>query len=218
METASLLRKLIFLCGVSGFALGTMSCSRGKREALPGDANTAGKAESAAKPESAGKESNKASIYDFSLKRIDGTTESLASLRGRVLLIVNVASRCGYTPQYAGLQELYEEFGPRGLVVLGIPSNDFGGQEPGSNQEIRQFCTSQFKIDFPLYEKTVVHGKNAHPLYAFLESSAGPVSWNFNKYLIGKDGTILEHFESGVTPESEQLRGAVRSALQGLAR
>jgi len=161
------------------------------------------------------------SIYDFEVQDIEGRTVSLERYRGNVLLIVNVASRCGFTPQYKGLEALYKEYGGRGLVVLGFPSNDFFGQEPGSNEQIKQFCTLNWGVSFPLFAKIHVKGRKAHPLYRFLTDRrtnprfAGRITWNFNKFLVGRDGAILARFRSQDEPESEAVRRAVEEALGG---
>jgi glutathione peroxidase len=161
------------------------------------------------------------SIYDFEVKRINGAATApatkLETYRGKVLLIVNTASECGYTSQYKGLQALYEKNAKEGLEVLGFPSNDFGGQEPGSNAEIKNFCERSFKVSFPLFEKAPVKGAKVQPLYAFLTENApakGDVSWNFEKFLVGRDGKIIGRYKSSVKPESEELTKAIAGALQ----
>ena len=156
-------------------------------------------------------------IYDIKLKDIDGKDTSLAAYKGKAVLIVNVASKCGYTKQYAGLEALYEKYKDKGLVVLGFPCNQFGGQEPGSNEEIKAFCSSKFNVTFPLFDKIDVNGEKRHPLYVKLAGTDSPfpgdIKWNFNKFLIGKDGKILNRFDSKVTPESEDMAKAVEAAL-----
>ncbi len=167
----------------------------------------------------AGATTEASSIYDFQMESIDGRPVNLQEYRGKVLLIVNVASRCGFTYQYEGLEALYREYGGRGLVVLGFPANDFLGQEPGSNEQIRKFCTLNYGVSFPLFAKIHVKGRSAHPLYRFLTDKrtdprfAGGITWNFNKFLIGRDGTILDRFGSKEEPGSERLRRAVEQAL-----
>ena len=159
------------------------------------------------------------SIYEFNMKQIDGTPAPLSGYKGKVLLIVNVASRCGFTPQYAGLQKLYETYKDRGLVVLGFPANDFLFQEPGSNQEIAQFCSTKYHVTFPMFEKISVKGSDIHPLYKFLTDKttnpefSGKISWNFNKFLIGRDGHILNRFGSRTTPEDKEVIAAIEKAL-----
>lgn len=153
-------------------------------------------------------------VYDFSLDTIEGESKSLSVYRGKVLLIVNVASKCGFTPQYAGLQDLHERYASEGLVVMGVPSNDFMGQEPGSNEEIKNFCESKFHVTFDMFSKVNVKGKGIHPLYAWLTSEKDKVSWNFNKFLIGRDGRVIEQFGSMVKPESAELTFAISTALK----
>ncbi len=158
-------------------------------------------------------------LYDIGVQRIDGTTTNLAAYKGQVLLIVNVASRCGFTKQYAGLQKLYETYRERGLVVLGFPANDFLGQEPGTNEEIAQFCSTKFHVTFPLFAKITVAGRDLHPLYKFLTDKAtdpefgGKITWNFNKFLIGRDGRIMARFGSMTAPEHKDLAAAIEKAL-----
>lgn len=158
-----------------------------------------------------------ASLYDVPLKDIDGKDTSLRAYDGKVLLIVNVASKCGYTRQYEGLQALYEKYKERGLVVLGFPCNQFGGQEPGSAEDIQAFCTSNFGVTFPMFDKIEVNGSSRHPLYVRLAGDESPfpgdISWNFNKFLIGRDGTILRRFDSKAEPGSDDLTGAIEAAL-----
>jgi glutathione peroxidase len=157
------------------------------------------------------------SVYDFKVKTIDGKEASLAAYKGKALLIVNTASRCGYTPQYAGLEALYEKYKDKGLVVLAFPSNDFGGQEPGTNAEIKTFCELKYKTTFPLFEKIDVKGDTAAPLYKYLTGlpgkQGGPITWNFNKFLVAPDGTVVEHFDSKVDPSSTALTQKVEQAL-----
>jgi glutathione peroxidase len=141
----------------------------------------------------------------------------MAVYKGQVLLIVNVASECGYTPQYAGLEALHREFKDKGLTVLGVPCNQFGSQEPGSNQEIQEFCTSAFSVTFPLLEKTDVNGARRHPLYAKLTSEPSPrpgnIQWNFTKFLVGRDGKVIARFEPDTEPQSPELLRAIGAAL-----
>jgi len=157
------------------------------------------------------------SIYNISLTDIDGKSTSLKAYKGKVLLIVNVASRCGYTPQYAGLEALQEKYKDQGFTVLGVPCNQFGSQEPGTNEEIKQFCSSKYQVTFPLSDKIEVNGPNRHPLYALLAGGGSPfpgdIKWNFSKFLIGRDGKILKRFESKVKPDSAELTQAVESAI-----
>ena len=154
------------------------------------------------------------SIYDFTLNSIDGAPAPLATYRGKVLLLVNVASYCGYTPQYQGLESLYEKYKDRGLVVIGFPANNFGQQEPGSNAEIKEFCERTYKVKFPMYAKISVLGADKAPLYRYLTAAmGGEIQWNFTKYLISRDGKIVMRFEPEVTPESDQVRAAIETAL-----
>lgn len=160
-----------------------------------------------------------ASIYDYTLPAIDGKPAPLAAYKGKVVLIVNVASRCGYTPQYAGLQKLYERYRDRGFVILGFPANNFGGQEPGTNEEIREFCTRRYNVTFPMYAKISVKGDDQAPLYRHLTdkreypATGGEVKWNFTKFLVGKDGRVIARFEPNVSPEAPELIEAIEKAL-----
>ena len=154
-----------------------------------------------------------ASFHGFTAKRLDGKPESLGVYKGKVALVVNTASQCGFTPQYEGLQKLHEELSPKGFVVLGFPSNDFGGQEPGSSQEIATFCSTKFKVSFPMFEKVVTKGSDASPIYAFLAKGFGAPEWNFHKYVVGKDGLVKKAFPSKVKPDSDELRKAIDEAL-----
>ncbi len=158
-------------------------------------------------------------LHDFTVKTIDGQTKSLADYKNKVLLVVNVASRCGLTPQYAGLEELYREYKARGFEVLGFPCNDFGAQEPGTEAEIKTFCTSKYDVTFPMFEKLHVKGKAQAPLYAFLTTQAskpegpGDISWNFGKFLIGKDGRVAARFAPATLPGAEDVTAAIDKAL-----
>lgn len=156
-------------------------------------------------------------LYDIKLKDIDGKDTSLAAYKGKAVLIVNVASKCGYTRQYAGLEATYQKYKDQGFVVLGFPCNQFGGQEPGTNEDIKQFCSSKYSVTFPLFDKIEVNGANRHPLYVALAGKdstfPGDIKWNFNKFLIGKDGKVVKRFDSGVTPDSEELTKAVEATL-----
>ncbi len=160
------------------------------------------------------------SIYDFTLKDIDGRERNLAEFKGQVLLVVNVASKCGFTKQYAGLEKLYQAHKDRGFAVLGFPANNFMGQEPGSEAEIKNFCSLTYGVTFPMFSKISVKGKTIHPLYAFLTDETlhpgvgGAVSWNFNKFLVGRDGTVLAHYGSRTAPDDPELAAALAVALQ----
>ncbi len=154
------------------------------------------------------------SLFEMTVNTLDGKPESLATFKGKIVLAVNVASECGYTPQYEGLQKLYADYKDRGLVVLGFPCNQFGGQEPGSATQIQTFCSTKFHVTFPMLEKLDVKGPNQAPIYTFLTAKHGEPAWNFHKYLVGKDGQVIAAFKSGVTPESSELRGAIEAALK----
>jgi len=155
------------------------------------------------------------SIYDIESKTLEGKPAALSQYRGQVALIVNVASECGYTPQYAGLQKLYERFKAQGFIVLGFPSNDFGKQEPGSAEQIREFCSSKYRVNFPMFEKVVTKtGPDQSPVYAALERDTGSLpEWNFGKYLVGRDGKVLKFYPSSVEPEAPALVQAIEAAL-----
>ncbi len=159
------------------------------------------------------------SIYDFTMKDIDGNPVKLDKFKGDVVLIVNVASKCGFTPQYEGLEKIYSEYKDKGFVILGFPANNFGQQEPGTNAEIKNFCTSKFAVTFPMFSKISVKGDDIHPLYQYLTGKetdpefAGDITWNFNKFLVDRKGNIIARFDSRDTPESDTVMDAVRKAL-----
>jgi glutathione peroxidase len=154
------------------------------------------------------------SFYDLKTSYLDGKPADLGAFRGKVTLAVNVASKCGFTPQYEGLEKLNRELAPKGFAVLGFPSNDFGAQEPGTAQEIAQFCKLTYDVTFPMFSKLVTKpGKDQSPVYAFLGTSGHLPAWNFSKYVIGKDGRIVAFFPSEVTPESPELQRAITKAL-----
>jgi len=154
-------------------------------------------------------------LLNFSLTDIDGETRNLCAYAGQVVLVVNTASQCGYTGQYKGLQALSDKYGPQGLVVLGLPANDFGGQEPGSNAKIKNFCEVGYQVDFPLFAKTGVTAANANPLHEALAKATGErPRWNFHKYLIDRSGTLALSFASQVDPESKQMVQAIESLLR----
>jgi glutathione peroxidase len=154
-------------------------------------------------------------VHEFTLNDIDGKPVSLAEFKGKVVLIVNVASRCGFTPQYAGLEALYEKYKGQGFVIVGVPANNFGAQEPGTNEEIKTFCTRKYNVSFPMLAKVSVKGDDITPLYKYLtETKGGDVKWNFTKFLIGKDGQVAERFESAVKPDDPALTAAVERALK----
>ncbi|SHJ88559.1 glutathione peroxidase [Alicyclobacillus tolerans] len=148
------------------------------------------------------------SIYNFSVQTLDGEEQSMEMYRGKVLLIVNTASQCGFTPQYEGLQKLYETYGDKGLVVLGFPCNQFGGQEPGNEEEIRNFCETRYHVTFPMFVKVEVNGPNAHPLFQYLKKEekgalgTESIKWNFTKFLVGRDGQTIHRYSPNTSPES----------------
>jgi len=153
-------------------------------------------------------------IYQFKMPDIRGDTHSFSEYRGKVLLIVNVASKCGYTPQYEALQALYETYRDRGLLVLAFPANDFLKQEPGSDAEILEFCRTKYGVSFPVFSKIHVKGKKIHPLYRYLREESGrDVKWNFQKYLIDRNGKIVKVFAPKVKPDSEEMVNAIESIL-----
>lgn len=160
-----------------------------------------------------------APIYNIKVKTIDGKETTLKQYKGKALLIVNTASKCGFTKQYAGLQKTHEKYSEKGLVVLGFPSNNFGKQEPGTDKEIATFCTQKFAVTFPMFAKLEAKGKSIHPLYKYLTDSksskfGGKVTWNFNKFLISKDGKIINRFTSKDKPESEKVIKAIEATLK----
>lgn len=154
-------------------------------------------------------------IHQYTMKNIDGVETPLSKYRGRVVLIVNVASQCGYTRQYANLEALHKAHNAKGLSILGFPANNFGGQEPGTNEEIKEFCSTKFNVTFDMFEKISVKGSDKHPLYAFLTSGggngdlSGEVGWNFEKFLVDKQGKVVKRFKSGVDPLSDELIKAI---------
>ena len=158
-------------------------------------------------------------LYSFTMKDIDGKSVSLADYKGKVLVLVNVASKCGFTGQYEGLESLYKRYHDRGLVILGFPANDFLWQEPGTDAEIKTFCSLKYGVTFPMFSKISVKGSDMHPLYQYLTDKetnpqfAGAISWNFNKFLVGRDGKILARFGSRTTPADKELVEAVEKAL-----
>lgn len=160
-----------------------------------------------------------ASVLDFTMKDIDGVDVPLSRYQGKVLLIVNTASQCGLTPQYEGLEALYEKYKDQGLEVLAFPANEFGAQEPGTNEQIKEFCTTRYSVTFPVFSKIVVKGEGIDPLYDFLTSEstnpghAGEIKWNFAKFLVDRDGKVVARFDPKTTPESEEVVNAVEQAL-----
>ena len=153
------------------------------------------------------------SLHELSAQTIDLKPQPLSMYKGRVLLVVNTASECGNTPQYAGLEKLHEELKDRGFSVLGFPSNDFGGQEPGSEAEIKQFCNLRYHVTFPMFAKVKTKGPDKSPVYAFLTAKNGEPKWNFHKYLVGKDGQVIRAFPARLPPDDKELRAAIEAAL-----
>src|SRR5258705_5927374 len=158
-------------------------------------------------------------LADIPLKDIDGKDTSLKAYKGQVLLVVNVASKCGLTPQYKALETVHEKYKDKGFAVLGFPCNQFAGQEPGTNEEIKQFCSSKYNVSFPLFDKIEVNGDKRHPLYMALAGEQSPypgnIKWNFSKFLISPDGKIIKRFDSKAAPESSEVIAAIESALAG---
>src|ERR1700691_5758871 len=161
------------------------------------------------------------SLYDFTMPALNGTPTPLAGFKGKVVLVVNVASQCGYTPQYEGLQALYAKYREQGFVIAGFPANNFGGQEPGTNEEIGAFCKSKYGVTFPMFSKISVKGGDQAPLYQFLTDkdanpkTAGEIQWNFTKFLVDRNGKVIQRFEPPVEPLSKELEAAVEAALKG---
>jgi glutathione peroxidase len=158
-------------------------------------------------------------VYSFTLNSIDGKPSPLADYKGKVVLLVNVASKCGYTPQYSALEATYEKYKDQGFVILGFPANNFGAQEPGTNEEIKTFCTRKYSVTFPMYSKISVKGDDQAPLYAYLTKETGPgiageIKWNFTKFLVDRDGKVVQRFESAVTPDSKEVTSAIEKQLK----
>jgi len=159
------------------------------------------------------------SLYDFTLPSIEGAATPLSTYKGKVILLVNVASRCGFTPQYSALESLYEKYKDQGLVILGFPANNFGAQEPGTNAEIKTFCTLKYNVTFPMFSKVSVKGDDTTPLYQYLTQKANPavageIKWNFTKFLVNRQGRVVARFEPPVTPDSPQAVAAVEKLLK----
>lgn len=164
-------------------------------------------------------EENMAQIYQYEIEKADGGKTTLAEYQGKVMLIVNVASRCGFTSQYDGLQQLFENYRDQGFIILGFPANNFMNQEPGSNEEIQDFCRLNYGVSFPVFAKISVKGNDIHPLYAYLTDKTqhqfgGSISWNFNKFLIDRQGNIIGRFSSPTKPESSKVIKAIETALE----
>jgi len=159
------------------------------------------------------------SVYNFTLPSIDGEPVPLSSYKGKVILLVNVASRCGFTPQYSALESLYEKYRDQGFVILGFPANNFGGQEPGTNAEIKSFCTLKYNVTFPMFAKVSVKGADCTPLYQYLTQQANPavvgdIKWNFTKFLVDRSGKVVARFESPVKPDSPEVVEAIEKLLK----
>jgi glutathione peroxidase len=159
------------------------------------------------------------SIYDFTMPLLDGKPAPIADYKGKVVLVVNVASRCGFTPQYTALEAIYEKYRDQGFVIIGFPANNFGGQEPGTNEEIKEFCTSKYSVKFPVYAKVSVKGDDQTPLYSYLTKEANPavagdIKWNFTKFLVDRDGKVVQRFEPAVTPDSPEVTAAIEKLLK----
>ncbi len=159
------------------------------------------------------------SMYEFTMKDIDGNPVKLDTYKGKVVMIVNVASKCGFTPQYEGLEAIYEKYKDQGFVILGFPANNFMGQEPGTEAEIKEFCSTKYKVTFPMFAKISVKGTDQHPFYTFLTNKEsnpgfdGDISWNFNKFLTDRNGKVIARFDSADTPQSEKVTSAIEKAL-----
>jgi glutathione peroxidase len=159
------------------------------------------------------------SVYEFTLSSIDGKPMALSTFKGKVVMLVNVASRCGYTPQYTALEATYEKYKDQGFVILGFPANNFGAQEPGTNEEIKTFCQSKYSVTFPMYAKISVKGEDQVPLYAYLTKDANPslagdIKWNFTKFLVDRSGNVVQRFEPKVTPDSLEVIAAIEKLLK----
>lgn len=157
---------------------------------------------------------NAMSFYELTANTLDGAPRKLSDYKGKVVVVVNTASQCGYTPQYAGLEKLYEDYKDKGVVVLGFPSNDFGGQEPGTAAEIKTFCETKYHVTFPMFAKVKTKGEGQSPVYTFLVAKNGAPKWNFHKYVVGKDGQVAASFPSSVKPDSDELKTAIEAALK----
>ena len=158
-------------------------------------------------------------VYTFTLNSIEGRPAPLAAYKGKVVLLVNVASQCGYTPQYSALEAIYEKYKDQGFVILGFPANNFGAQEPGTNEEIKTFCTRKYSVTFPMYSKISVKGDDQAPLYTYLTKEtgagiAGEIQWNFTKFLVDRDGKVVQRFEPAITPDSKEVTAAIEKQLR----
>jgi len=158
-------------------------------------------------------------LYYFTLNSIDGKPAPLADYKGKVVLLVNVASQCGYTPQYTALESIYEKYKDQGFVILGFPANNFGAQEPGTNEEIKTFCSRKYSVKFPMYSKISVKGDDQSPLYSYLTKQTGPgiegdIKWNFTKFLVDRNGKVIQRFEPAITPDSKEMTAAIEKQLK----
>ena len=158
-------------------------------------------------------------LYSFTLNSIDGKPSPLGEYKGKVVMIVNVASQCGYTPQYSALESIYEKYKGQGFVILGFPANNFGAQEPGTNEEIKTFCTRKYNVSFPMYAKISVKGADQAPLYSYLTKEtgagiSGDIKWNFTKFLVDRNGNVVQRFEPAVTPDSKEVTEAIEKQLK----
>lgn len=204
--------KTTLIIGLCSIVMIALSCS--KSASSDGDKQYSQISDSKTKNEG-NKPLNK-NIYDISVKTMDGEVKKLSDYKGKVILIVNVASKCGYTPQYEGLENIYQKYSSKGFEVLGFPCNDFGEQEPGTNDEIRTFCETKYNVTFPVFDKVTILGSEKDPLYERLTNNSEPqgdVSWNFEKFLIDKNGDIAGRYKSKVKPESEELLSAIEQEL-----
>lgn len=202
-----MLKKILFVFAASLIQISLLSCSK--------SANQNSNYQTIQNKSEGNKKLNK-NIYDISVKTMDGETKMLSDYKGKVLLIVNVASKCGYTAQYEGLENIYKKYSDKGFEILAFPCNDFGGQEPGTNDEIRTFCESKYNVTFPLFDKIQVLGNNKSSLYDRLINNsepAGDIGWNFEKFLIDKNGDITGRYKSKVKPESEDITAAIETEL-----
>lgn len=202
---------------LAALALGACQANKAPEAAAPAtpDEATPASAESspAAEVAPASAEPAAASIHTFTLNNLDGQATPLGSFEGKVLLVVNTASKCGYTPQYQGLQQLHAKYAERGFAVLGFPSNDFGGQEPGTAEEIRSFCVTMYDVNFPMFEKIAVVGEERSPLYALLSDAQGAPKWNFHKYLVDKHGRPVQAWPSATDPAAPEIASAIEAQL-----
>lgn len=202
-------------CGPGGAGGVTRAGAAATGASSEAGANTTAGSETGGGEMAASVASDAGYVLGHEVRSIDGSPVLLEQYKGKVVVIVNVASECGYTPQYKNLQALYEARKDAGVVVLGFPANNFGGQEPGSNEEIATFCESKFGVTFPMFEKVSVKGDDAHPLFRQLSERAGEAKWNFTKWIVGKDGRVVEKLDSGVKPDSPEVMAKIDALLAG---